>query len=141
MAVFWVVTIIALMMEAARTSETLVNFYQTTRCYNPEDSNLQLTLLFSPRQTDATDCDYTVRTSMCVVLHFLLWPVWRFYSNESVFTYFMSVTQSVRKTLHCGKIHCRVKQQIKGLICNCSTRIFIMLLVTVFSLFCAMLPF
>jgi hypothetical protein len=29
---------IALMMEAARTSETLVNFYQTTRRYNPEDS-------------------------------------------------------------------------------------------------------
>jgi hypothetical protein len=27
-------------MEAARTSETLVNFYQTTRRYNPEDSNL-----------------------------------------------------------------------------------------------------
>jgi hypothetical protein len=27
-------------MEAARTSEMLVNFYQTTRCYNPEDSNL-----------------------------------------------------------------------------------------------------
>jgi hypothetical protein len=30
---------IALMMEAARTSETLVNFYQTTRRYNPEDSH------------------------------------------------------------------------------------------------------
>jgi hypothetical protein len=29
------------MMEAGRTSETLVNLYQTTRCYNPEDSNLQ----------------------------------------------------------------------------------------------------
>jgi hypothetical protein len=27
-------------MEAARTSETLVNFYQTTQRYNPEDSHL-----------------------------------------------------------------------------------------------------
>jgi hypothetical protein len=26
--------------EAVRTSETLVNFYQNTRRYNPEDSNL-----------------------------------------------------------------------------------------------------
>jgi hypothetical protein len=25
------------MMEAARTSEALVNFYQTTRRYNPDD--------------------------------------------------------------------------------------------------------
>jgi hypothetical protein len=32
--------LIALMMEAARTSETLVNVYQTTRCYNPEYSHL-----------------------------------------------------------------------------------------------------
>jgi hypothetical protein len=29
-----------LMMEAARTTETLVKFYQTTRRYNPEDSHL-----------------------------------------------------------------------------------------------------
>jgi hypothetical protein len=29
------------MMEAARTSETLLNFYQTTRRYNPEDSRLR----------------------------------------------------------------------------------------------------
>jgi hypothetical protein len=36
--------LIALMLEAARSSETLVNFYQTTRCYNPEDSNLQVTI-------------------------------------------------------------------------------------------------
>jgi hypothetical protein len=30
---------IALMMEAARSSETLVNFYQTTWRYNPKDSH------------------------------------------------------------------------------------------------------
>jgi hypothetical protein len=40
MAVFWFVAMIALMMEAARTSETLVNFYQTTLRHNPEDSHL-----------------------------------------------------------------------------------------------------
>jgi hypothetical protein len=28
------------MMAAPRTSETSVNFYQTTRRYNPEDSHL-----------------------------------------------------------------------------------------------------
>jgi hypothetical protein len=40
MAVFLVVAI-ALMMEAARSYETLVNFCQTTRCYNSEDSHLR----------------------------------------------------------------------------------------------------
>jgi hypothetical protein len=30
----------AMMMEAANTSETSVNFYQTTRRYNPQDSHL-----------------------------------------------------------------------------------------------------
>jgi hypothetical protein len=34
------------MMEAERTSETLVNFYQTTRLYNPEDSHLQIGIVF-----------------------------------------------------------------------------------------------
>jgi hypothetical protein len=29
------------MMEAASTSKTLVNSYQTTRCYNPEGSHLR----------------------------------------------------------------------------------------------------
>jgi hypothetical protein len=33
--------LIALMMEAVKTSETLVNFYQTTRRYNPEDNHLR----------------------------------------------------------------------------------------------------
>jgi hypothetical protein len=43
-AVFWVVVsctlLIALMIAAASTSETSVNFYRTTRHYNPEDSHL-----------------------------------------------------------------------------------------------------
>jgi hypothetical protein len=33
--------LIALMVEAASTSDTLVNFYQTARRNNPEDSHLQ----------------------------------------------------------------------------------------------------
>jgi hypothetical protein len=46
MAVFCVVApcslveIIRAKMEAVRSSETSVNFYQTTRRYNPEDSHL-----------------------------------------------------------------------------------------------------
>jgi hypothetical protein len=47
MTVFWDVTpcrAIALMMEAAITSETSVNFYQTTRRNIPEDSHLQVKL-------------------------------------------------------------------------------------------------
>jgi hypothetical protein len=40
MAVFWVVAMtIALMMEAVKTSETLVNSYQSTRRYNQVDSH------------------------------------------------------------------------------------------------------
>jgi hypothetical protein len=48
MTVFWDVapcsldeSLIALLMEAASTSEMLVNFYQTTQCNIPEDSHLQ----------------------------------------------------------------------------------------------------
>jgi hypothetical protein len=33
-------------MEAARTSEKLVNFYQTTWRYNPADSHLRISSLF-----------------------------------------------------------------------------------------------
>jgi hypothetical protein len=35
------VRVIAVMMETARASETLENFYHTTRRYNPEDRNLR----------------------------------------------------------------------------------------------------
>jgi hypothetical protein len=36
---------IALMMEAVQTSETLVNSYQCTRRYNPEDNLFKDTIL------------------------------------------------------------------------------------------------
>jgi hypothetical protein len=38
-------SLIALMMEAVRTSKTLVNFYQTARRYNLEDSHLPKILI------------------------------------------------------------------------------------------------
>jgi hypothetical protein len=44
MADFWVVAPCSsdvLMMGVASTTETSVNFYQTTWCNNPEDSRLQ----------------------------------------------------------------------------------------------------
>jgi hypothetical protein len=51
MAIFWVLVEVYQRFRGpcclhhqdddARTSETLVNFYQTTRCYNPEDNHLQ----------------------------------------------------------------------------------------------------
>jgi hypothetical protein len=47
MAVFWVmrrVLLIALIMQAASTSETSVNVYHTTRRNNPEDSHLHTRL-------------------------------------------------------------------------------------------------
>jgi hypothetical protein len=45
------------MMEAASTSETLVNFYQTTRRYNPEDSHLRahrIALMMEAARTSET---------------------------------------------------------------------------------------
>jgi hypothetical protein len=50
--VAWSKFTIALMMDAARTSETLVNFYQTTRRYNPEDSHLRSLLCSQEPATD-----------------------------------------------------------------------------------------
>jgi hypothetical protein len=53
MAVFWVVApcslveaMIALMMEAASTCETSVNFYHTILCNSPEDSHQTFNLLY-----------------------------------------------------------------------------------------------
>jgi hypothetical protein len=38
-------------MEAANTSETLVNFYRPTWCNNPEDSPSAFIVLFKPGET------------------------------------------------------------------------------------------
>jgi hypothetical protein len=40
---------IVLMMEAANTCETSLNFHQTTRRYNPEDSHLKRIQIFTFR--------------------------------------------------------------------------------------------
>jgi hypothetical protein len=42
-------SIIALMMEAASTSETPADFYQTARRNNPEDSHLRILSRFKER--------------------------------------------------------------------------------------------
>jgi hypothetical protein len=66
MAVFWVVTMVALMMEAAMTSKTLVIFYQTIRRYNPEDSHLRT----HRRENLKSYLDYpTVRIRVSVILN------------------------------------------------------------------------
>jgi hypothetical protein len=54
---------IALMMETARTSETLANFCQTTRRYNPEDSHQFLIHFFSTAKRwkeEATKFEYGI---------------------------------------------------------------------------------
>jgi hypothetical protein len=65
--------IIALMIEAARTSETLENFYQTTRCYNPKDSHqpLKMTVFWNvaPRSSvEVTDVSEVLAASIVMAL-------------------------------------------------------------------------
>jgi hypothetical protein len=67
MAVFWVVAIV-LMMEAASTSETSVNSYQSTRRNNPDDSHLRnlYAFLFLPIRATSLMNRYIPATSQCV---------------------------------------------------------------------------
>jgi hypothetical protein len=44
-------SIIRATMEAARTSKTLVNFYQTKRCYNPEEAIFVFTVVRTSNPT------------------------------------------------------------------------------------------
>jgi hypothetical protein len=61
-------SLIALMMEAVQTSETLVNLYQSTWYYNPQDSHLRnvmsLRLINSKKSTWASLEDPTVQLTM-----------------------------------------------------------------------------
>jgi hypothetical protein len=45
------------MMEAARSFETLVNFYLTTLRYNPEDSHLRLPVEIPEFQITVGECE------------------------------------------------------------------------------------
>jgi hypothetical protein len=68
--------LIALVMEAASTAEMLVNFYQTTRRNNPEDSHLHtrrlenlkshFVLFYSAAgSTDKMFIEFSVRKTAC----------------------------------------------------------------------------
>jgi hypothetical protein len=80
---------IALMMEASSNCETSVNFYQTTRRYNPEDSHLLcicLKIMFLRR------IGFQGRFSVNMVMN------WAFLGSEE-FLDLQSNSQLLRKTL------------------------------------------
>jgi hypothetical protein len=83
----FIMRMIALMMEAASTLEMPLNFYQTTRCNNLEDSQLQLsrfavhdfayeatlTIAFRAKiflRRDFRLCDNTHLEGKCLKMHF-----------------------------------------------------------------------
>jgi hypothetical protein len=61
------------MMKAARTSETLVNFYQITRRYNPEDSHRR-----THRRENLESYSFSVD------FHFIFTKVYRFQDLSSL---------------------------------------------------------
>jgi hypothetical protein len=60
-----------MMTEAASTSETLVNFYQTARRYNPEDSHLH-----TEKLSELSSCEghapEIINTMLLLLLQLLL---------------------------------------------------------------------
>jgi hypothetical protein len=70
------------MMEAANTSETPINFYQTTRCSVPEDSHLQFKPQFSEYIRDTKynldKSEYTEYEKQHTNMEIMM--LWRYYS-------------------------------------------------------------
>jgi hypothetical protein len=74
--------LIALMMEAARTSEMLGNFYQTTRRYNPEDSNLRT---HRRENLNSYLCSQEPTTNIYVKVNFI--SIYKFFINTLTVAY------------------------------------------------------
>jgi hypothetical protein len=94
-------------MEAPRTSETLVNFYQTTRHYNPEDSHLHNSF---PNFL-STDISFTLLHPQIPHMSVsVLWPVIFFHGqfvkffNPKVYIHCTYFTQTLSVFWRCGVI-------------------------------------
>jgi hypothetical protein len=83
----WQSWIIALMMEAVRTSETLVNFYQTIRRYNPEGSHLQKNMIdiFTAVETSDLRCFDFINEFMYFLV---IRRMRKYFQNSSIFSCF-----------------------------------------------------
>jgi hypothetical protein len=98
----------ALMMEAATTSESSVNFYQNTQCNNPEDSNphthhlrtWNLTwIIFVPASIILCRSE----VSMCITYRFqcsFLQFLYQFYFNHHITAISIQCLYSVNKIWH-----------------------------------------
>jgi hypothetical protein len=122
MTVFWNVAevlaasivraiIIALMMEAARTSETLVNFYQTTRRNNPDDSYLHTRRREDPKS-------HGFKGAYCLQLRELFTLVMEAGSTSETSVNFYQTTR--RNILEDSHLHTRRRESLKSLLQNCS---------------------
>jgi hypothetical protein len=102
-----------------------------------------LTLPFSPCQTNATDCSYTVSTCICIVLNFLtVTSLAVVLKLQCISILYASYSKCVENTFITEEFTTLSSSKIRrGLICSCSTRILLMLPVTVCSLFCVMIQF
>jgi hypothetical protein len=84
------------MMEAAGTSETLVNFYQTTRRYNPEDSHLRTHRRENPKS-------YFVNGEFTADVMFVFFQRSKYVLWTRLHTYVMPVDRIVHRLTDCKR--------------------------------------